>query len=427
MTRGIEHRRIPAAALVAGAILIAAACTGGSAPPAGTTTLPATTPVTPTPSTRSTPTPHPSASPTPFDPAALHLSLRLVAGQIPAPVLVTNAGDGTDRLFVLEKAGRIDVLQPGATRPSTFLDLTSRIASDGEQGLLGLAFHPEFASNGRFYIDYTDTNGDTVLAEYRVSTGDSERADPASERQVLGIDQPYSDHNGGNLAFGPDGYLWISSGDGGGGGDPEGAGQRLDTLLGKILRIDVDTRTDGLAYGIPPDNPFVGVAGARPEIWAYGLRNPWRFSFDRTTGDLWIGDVGQNHYEEIDHVAGNRAGSDFGWNVMEGDSCYEPASGCDPAGLTLPVAVYNHSQGCAVVGGFVYRGKRWPALLGAYLYTDYCSGTIWGLDASDPNASAAVLLQTGRTLSSFGESESGELFATGIAGDKVLRLVGAAA
>ncbi|MGZ8635837.1 MAG: PQQ-dependent sugar dehydrogenase [Actinomycetota bacterium] len=368
-----------------------------------------------------------SAAPTPaarvFDPDSVRAALLPVAEGLASPVLATAAGDGTGRLFVLEQVGRIRVLDGGRLLPEPFLDISERILAGGEQGLLGLAFHPGFASNGRFFVDYTDESGDTVIAEYGLAAGDADRADPASERVLLRIDQPFANHNGGGLAFGPDGFLYAGTGDGGSTGDPEGNGQRIDTLLGKLLRIDVDGPADGRAYGIPPDNPLVGGVGARPEIWALGLRNPWRFSFDRETGDLWIGDVGQGRFEEIDHVPGGEAGVNLGWNVTEGRACFAPPSGCDGSGLTPPVAVYGHDEGCSVTGGFVYRGSRWPDLVGAYVFSDYCSGTIWALAADRPGVDAAVLLESGRAISSFGEDEAGELYVTDLAGGEVLRLV----
>jgi glucose/arabinose dehydrogenase len=392
----------------------------------------------PTPNPRSSPPATPSSDPgsaaptgdgardRPFDPDGVDVRLRPVVGGLDAPLLVTAAEDGSGRLFVLEQVGRIRVVADGRLLAEPFLDLGDRVVSGGEQGLLGFAFHPLFERNGRFFVDYTDTSGDTVVAEYRVSDEDADRADPGSERVLLQIDQPFANHNGGHLAFGPDGYLYVATGDGGSAGDPMGNGQRLDTLLGKVLRIDVDAR-GGRAYGIPPDNPFVDREGARPEIWAFGLRNPWRFSFDRETGDLWIGDVGQGSFEEIDHVAGDEAGVNFGWNVMEGPDCFEPASGCDESGLTMPVAVYGHGEGCSVTGGFVYRGSRRPELRRAYLYADYCSGRLWGLDAERADARPAVLLETGRSISSFGQDEAGELYVTDHAGGEVLLVVASAA
>ncbi len=419
---GRAHRIVRATALLFALAVMAAACEGnpggGSARTStGTTASSTTGPAGPSP-TR-------AESPASFDPTVVRLRLRSVASGLESPLLVTSAGDGTGRLFVVEKTGRIRIIESGELLDTPFLDVSDRLVSGGEQGLLGLAFHPAFATTGRFFVDYTDLHGDTVVSEFAISADDPDRADPASERILLQVDQPYANHNGGNLVFGPDGFLYVGMGDGGSGGDPMGNGQRLDTLLGKMLRIDVDTRTGDAAYGIPPGNPFDERDDARPEIWAFGLRNPWRFSFDRETGDLWIGDVGQSAWEEIDRIGPEDAGADLGWNVMEGRVCFQPASGCDESDLTLPVAVYGHEDGCAVTGGFVYRGSRWPALAGAYLFADSCSGMIWGLDAADPRAaSPTVLLETGFGISSFGQDESGELYVADLIGGTVLQIQG---
>jgi glucose/arabinose dehydrogenase len=416
MRRRTGERTRLARVLILGTVsLLATACTGGGGGASG----PATSAVRSSPPLSASPT----EAPSPFDPTGVRLRLRPFADGLAAPLLLTTAGDGSGRAFVVEQPGRIRIVQNGRLLPSPFLDISGRIVSGGERGLLGLAFHPDFETNGRFFVDYTNPNGDTVVAEFHVSA-DPNVADAGSERALFGVDQPAANHNGGDIVFGPDGYLYVGMGDGGGAGDPDGNGQRLDTLLGKLLRIDVDHRTDASVYAVPPDNPFVDQEGARPEIWALGLRNPWRFSFDRDTDDLWIGDVGQGANEEIDHVRGDRAGLNFGWNVMEGRRCYEPNAGCKTSGLTLPVAVYDHEHGCSVTGGFVYRGSRWPALQGAYLFSDYCSGTIWSLDASRPSArSPVVMLETGRSISSFGEDEAGELYVTDLRNGDVLRIV----
>jgi glucose/arabinose dehydrogenase len=339
---------------------------------------------------------------------SLSLRLRQVAAGFEQPLFVTHAGDGSERLFVVEQTGAIRVVADQQVLSQAFLDISERISIGSEQGLLGLAFHPSFEDNGRLFVNYTDTAGDTVVAEYRAQ---GDQAEVASERVLLTIDQPFANHNGGALAFGPDGYLYIATGDGGSAGDPEDNGQSLDTLLGKLLRIDVDSSDGGLSYAIPKDNPFVGQDGARGEIWAYGLRNPWRFSFDPVTDELWIGDVGQSALEEIDHLR-TGSGANLGWNVTEGDACFEPASGCDRTGIEMPVAQYSHELGCSVTGGYVYRGRAQPDLKGVYLFSDYCSGTIWGLDAAKPRAGVETLLETGRAVSSFGVDESGELYLT---------------
>ena len=325
------------------------------------------------------------------------------------PVGLANAGDGSGRLFVLEQPGSIRVLQDGSILPEAFLDIRERVDCCGERGLLGLAFHPRYAENGFFYVNYSDLNGDTVIARFSVSSDDPNRADPGSEAQLLWIDQPYPNHNGGGTVFGPDGYLYLGLGDGGSGGDPQGNGQNPNTLLGKILRLDVD---GGEPYAIPLDNPFAGGNGA-PEVWAYGLRNPWRLSFDRLTGDLFIGDVGQNSWEEVDYLpAGSPGGANFGWNYYEGTHPYldDPP---DPEQFISPVAEYGHDQGITVIGGYVYRGAGLPEFQGVYLYGDYGSGLVWGLLRSpDGSWQNQQLFRTGSTITSFGEDEQGELFLT---------------
>ena len=400
-----------ASALAAG-LLVLSAC--GNQPEAGPT------PASPAPT--ETPSPSPPAAAEAFDPREVRLSLRRVAGGFEAPLLVTNAGDGSGRLFIVEQGGRIHVVRDGRPNAEPFLDIASLVTAGGEQGLLGLAFDPEFESNGRFFVNYTDRNGDTVVAEYRAPPG-SQRADPGSARVLLQIDQPFSNHNGGALVFGPDGFLYIGTGDGGSGGDPMGNGQRLNTLLGKLLRIDVDR---GRPFGIPEDNPFVGRSGARPEIWAFGLRNPWRLSFDRETADLWIGDVGQGELEEIDVArAGRGGGLNYGWNVMEGTKCFSPPEGCEQQGLVPPVAVYPTGLGCAVIGGHVYRGSRFPALQGGYFFADFCAGVVFAVDASAPRRrEPVILLETNRAISSFGEDEEGELYVTDLRGGDVLQVIG---
>ncbi len=380
------------------ALLLLTACSPAKPPPAAPSP-------TPPPSS-----PSPSLTPG-LDLGAIDLGLEKVVDGLERPVFVTDAGDGSGRLYVIEQYAGIRVIEPdGRLLPEPFLDLSGKVATDNEQGVLGLAFHP--LDPARFFVNITNTEGDTVIAEYR--TLDPASADPASRRVLLRVDQPYANHNGGMLAFGPDGYLYASLGDGGSGGDPHGNGQSLKTLLGKILRIDVDGDEP---YSIPPENPFVDRG--RPEIWAYGLRNPWRFSFDRATGDLWIGDVGQGETEEVDVLPGGAAGANLGWNKLEGSGCY--ASGeCDPSGTVLPVAEYPTSQGCAVTGGYVYRGVVHPALVGAYLYADYCGGQIWGLNAAravdEGRAKPRLLLRSGLNVSSFGEDETGELYVTDLNG-----------
>jgi glucose/arabinose dehydrogenase len=363
------------------------------------------------------PSKSPDGSPSQVGP--LELGLKPMLQGLDSPLLVTNAGDGSGRLFVVQQTGQILVVENGKVS-GQFLDISQEIVAGGEQGLLGLAFHPNYETNGRFFVDYTDRAGDTVIAEYTSDPGSNE-AQFHSERRLLHIDQPYPNHNGGNLAFGPDGYLYIGMGDGGSGGDPQNNGQSLDTMLGKMLRIDVDGRDGDLPYAIPEDNPLVGRSGALPEIWAIGLRNPWRFSFD---GDvLWIGDVGQDEVEEVDRVNVSNDGLyNFGWRVMEADRCYYE-SDCDPTGYTLPVAFYPHDAGCSVTGGYAYRGDTYPALQGTYVFGDYCTGDIWGLDADEPGEQKPKeLLLSGHTISSFGVDEAGELYVTDLAGE-VLQVI----
>lgn len=346
---------------------------------------------------------------TALDLDSLQIDLTPFAEGLESPVLVTHASDGSGTLYVAEQTGRVrTVTAEGAVGNEPFLDISDRVRAGGEQGLLGLAFHPEYRSNGRLFVDYTDRNGDTVVAEYRASDG---RADAGSERVLLMVDQPYANHNGGHVAFGPDGFLYVALGDGGSGGDPQNNGQRRDTLLGKILRISVDP-SGGRPYGIPRDNPFVGRSESRPEIWDLGLRNPWRFSFDRAGGALYIGDVGQGQYEEIDAEPRGEGGRNYGWRITEGAHCYETES-CGQGGLTPPVGEYDHKVGCSVTGGYVYRGREHAALLGAYLFADYCSGTIWALDAAAALRGPTEIHKVAETdvsISSFGEDEAGELY-----------------
>ena len=348
------------------------------------------------------------------------LGLTPVVRGLDAPLLVVQP-PGDSRLFVVEQGGRILIVRNGRVQPRAFLDLRGRVSRGGEQGLLGLAFHPKFQENGRFYVDYTNPAGDTRVVAYKVGL-DADAADPGSARVLLSVDQPYPNHNGGNLAFGPDGMLYIGLGDGGSGGDPEGNGQDLGTLLGKILRIDVDNPSGGRAYGIPDGNPFASRAGARPEIWHSGLRNPWRFSFDRATGAMWIGDVGQNRFEEVDRAAAGRGGLNFGWNAFEGLHRF-PGGNAPNGRVTAPVAEYSHAKGCSVTGGYVYRGPGAPALRGRYVYADYCSGRVWTVPATARRATPREI--TGRlgrslqTVTSFGEDTAGRLYV--IAGDTVYR------
>lgn len=370
------------------------------------------------------PTPQPEPTATPPQPAGPPTSIRLelVAAGLQQPVGLTHAGDGSGRLFVVEKGGRIRIVRDGAVLPQPFLDIGDRVGSSGfEQGLLGLAFAPDYARSGFFYVNDTDPRGDTVVERYRAS-GDPDRADPTSGEVVLTLDQPFANHNGGQLAFGPDGYLWIGTGDGGSGGDPFGNAQNGQTLLGKMLRLDV---TRGQPYAVPPDNPFVADPGVLDEIWALGLRNPWRYSFDRQTGDLYIGDVGQNAWEEVDFVPADSAGGlNFGWNIMEGRHCFL-SQGCDAGGLVLPVAEYSLSGAhCSVIGGHVYRGQAFPQMQGVYLFADFCSGFLWSLTRPAGGGWAMTeLARTGLNPASLGEDEEGEVYLVDMSGGGLYRLV----
>lgn len=393
--------------------------------PAGQTEAPAQNtavtpaPASPLPEATLSPT---AAQPTPTDAAPAPASVTELpdpSGYIWAPLVnglerpldLADPADGSNRLLIVEKAGRIRVLQDGSLLPDPFLDIRDRVGLSGnERGLLGIALHPKYSENGYFYLNYTDLNGNTVIARFTV-TADPNRADPASEKTILTYDQPYANHNGGVLAFGPDGYLYIGAGDGGSANDPLGNGQSLDTLLGKLLRIDVD---GGDPYAIPADNPFAS-GGGRLEIWAYGLRNPWRISFDRLTGDLYIADVGQGAVEEIDFQPANAAGGlNYGWKYKEGslDANGGPPAGFDAVG---PVAEYTHADGCSVTGGFVYRGEDLPAFQGVYLYADYCSGKLWGLlrGARDAWQNRELFQLTGVSPTSFGQDSRGELYIIG--------------
>ena len=339
-----------------------------------------------------------------------------IAGNLLRPIGLANAGDGLGRLFIIEQAGVIRVLQDGDLLPVPFLDISDQVDCCGERGLLGLAFHPEYARNGEFYVHYSDLNGDTVLARFQVDLAERpDQADPDSQVIILRVAQPYGNHNGGTVAFGLDGYLYLGLGDGGSGGDPLGNAQNLDSLLGKLLRLDVDS---GDPYAIPPDNPYAQGGGA-PEIWASGLRNPWRFSFDRLTGDLFIGDVGQSSWEEIDFLpAGGPGGANFGWNYREGAHPFSTSSPPGELLLTDPVAEYGRDQGITVIGGVVYRGGQLPEWEGIYLYGDYGSGFIWGLfQGADGSWRNAVLFETGSSITSFGQDENGEVYYVDLAGN----------
>lgn len=348
--------------------------------------------------------------------------LQEIASGLSMPLFLTAPTGDLDRLFVVEKPGRIRIIKNGALLPTPFLDISGKVANGGEQGLLGLAFHPGYATNGRFVVNYTNTSGDTRVAVYRLSA-DPDRADAASEEVILAVDQPFSNHNGGMVVFGPDGKLFIGLGDGGSGGDPQGHGQNRNSLLGKILRLDLSATGPAT---VPADNPFVGQQGTRPEIWSLGLRNPWRFSFDRSTGDLYIADVGQNAREEVNVSTSQQQrgrGANYGWSIMEGTACFS-GTGCSMNGLILPAAEYGHSDGCSVTGGYVYRGATTTNYSGHYFYGDYCGGWIrsfryTGSSAGDHREWTS--LDTGSQLLSFGEDARGEMYVLTSAG-KVLRI-----
>jgi len=360
-------------------------------------------------------TPPPSGGPPPT------LSLTPVVSGLSNPVDFQAPDDGSGRFFIVEQAGTIRIVLNGALLATPFLDISSKVDFSGEKGFLGLAFHPQFPQKNLFYVHYDRLVGalqQSVIAEYQISASDPNQA-ATSERILLTVDQPVTpNHKGGQIAFGPDGFLYIALGDGGGGGDPLGNGQNLQTLLAKVLRIDIDHMDAGRQYAIPPTNPFAG-GGGRPEIWAYGLRNPFRFSFERGTGRLFCGDVGQDKYEEIDIL---QSGGNFGWNVMEGMHCYSPASGCNMAGLILPIAEYDHTEGDAVIGGYVYKGSAIPSLSGAYIFSDNGSGTIWKLVEAPPGTwTPTKLLSSNRGISSLGQDVAGEIYFVDYSGS-VLKL-----
>ncbi len=310
------------------------------------------------------------------------------------------------RLFVVEQGGRIWILRDDQFTSRPFLDIRDRVRSGGERGLLSVAFHPDYSANGLFYVDYTDREGATRVSRFQV-TEDPDAADPSSEVTLLRIPQPYANHNGGQLAFGPDGMLYIGMGDGGSAGDPMGHGQNTRTLLGAMLRLDVDA---GSPYAVPPDNPFADGVSGRPEIWAFGLRNPWRFSFDRVGGHLYIADVGQNRVEEVNVVAVGEGGLNFGWNVLEGSRCF--TGECDPEGFTSPLVEYDHEEGCSVTGGHVYRGSALPGVVGHYFYSDYCQGWIRSFRFEEGAVTDNRVWDLGDAgnVVSFGEDSAGELY-----------------
>ncbi|MEE9516697.1 MAG: PQQ-dependent sugar dehydrogenase [Candidatus Adiutricales bacterium] len=340
--------------------------------------------------------------------AQQNIELFTVASGLSHPVAITHAGDGTHRLFITLQEGRIMVLSGNEVLPDPFLDIRTLVLSGGERGLLSVAFHPDYATNGLFFVNYTNTSGNTVIARYSVSSNPNV-ANPNSASIILTQAQPFANHNGGQLNFGPDGFLYIGMGDGGSGGDPQNNAQNLGTILGKMLRINVD---QGLAYSIPPDNPFAGSATARREIWALGLRNPWRFSFDRLTGDMFIADVGQISFEEVNfQPSSSSGGENYGWRFMEGLHCFDPPVNCDNGHLTPPILEYDHSLGISITGGYRYRGSQNPSLVGTYFYADFGSGRIWGASQDSLGQwTTEVVLDTNLSITTFGEDEAGELY-----------------
>lgn len=360
-----------------------------------------------------------SAAAAPGEAPAAVRWVEVVSG-LERPVLVTHAGDGSGRLFVVEQPGRIRIVRDGKLLARPFLDARSLLdESSGERGLLGLAFPPDYARSGEFFVAHTGPGPSNRVTRLRVSA-DPDRAEASTAETVLSIRDPAHNHNGGGIVFGPDGFLWIGTGDGGSAGDPWDNARDRGELLGKMLRLDVRSRP----YAVPPDNPMVGRFGARGEIWAYGLRNPWRFSFDRATGELWIGDVGQNAWEEIDvEDPKTGGGHHYGWKTLEGRHCFDPRRGCDADGTRLPIHEYGRDAGCSVTGGHVYRGRELPALAGRYLFADYCTGTVWALERrADGTPAVAPLLASGRSISSFGEDEAGEIYLCDHLGGSVGRL-----
>ena len=354
---------------------------------------------------------------------AVSVKLTTVVSGLASPVQVVNAGDGSGRLFVVEQRGTVRIVKNGVLLPKPFINIADLLSTGGERGLLGIAFHPNYKNNGRFFLYFTRRNdGYLAISEYHRSSSNPDLATRVNARRIITIPHPYANHNGGRMAFGRDGYLYIGTGDGGSAGDPGNRAQNLGSLLGKMLRINVNGSVGSRHYLIPSSNPYVGRPGLN-EIWSRGLRNPWGWSFDKVNGDLWIGDVGQNRYEEIDRsivstksTSGGK-GVNYGWRIMEGRHCYRPATGCNTAGLKFPVVEYSHSEGCAVTGGYAYRGTAVPALYGRYVFGDYCSGQIWTISRTAvAPATKTLLLSTSLNISSFGQDQRGELYVLDLGG-----------
>ncbi len=405
------------------AIVVVGACanpvpspaTPGASAPASSSEAAAPSSAAPSPTTV------PSGGPAVGEPP--RLSIEPVIDSLTTPVDIAWRPDDPDTLFIVEQVGRIRIFRDGRLIERPFLDIGGLVRAGGEQGLLGLAFLPS-GEAGRFFVYYTDAENQQVVASYDTDPDDPDVAAPSTATIWLRMADRFGNHNGGSLAFGPDGYLYIGTGDGGGAGDPLDSGRHLDTLLAKVLRIDVaGAPSDGdPRYGIPPDNPFATTAGARPEIWLTGLRNPWRIRFDRANGDLWIGDVGQGDREEIDVARTGVGGLDYGWNLMEGTACFRSAD-CDTTGLTLPVTEYDHDLGCSVTGGTVYRGAGDPTLRGWYIFSDYCSGEFWAIDAArDTTEQPAIVAETDLSISAIAEDAAGGLYATDLSTGQLLRI-----
>jgi glucose/arabinose dehydrogenase len=353
---------------------------------------------------------------------AQQIALKEIVRGLDMPVAITHAAD--TRLFITLQRGRVMIWDGTSLLPAPFLDITPLVRCCGEQGLLSIAFHPHYRDNGFFFVYYVDRNRFVTIARYQAGS-DPNRADPASAKVLLQIDHSAHDnHNGGQLQFGPDGFLYIGTGDGGGGGDPDGNSQKLSALFGKMLRIDIDS---GSPYAIPPSNPFVGRSDAMPEIWAYGLRNPWRFSFDRATSDLWIADVGQGAWEEVDlQPPTSIGGENYGWNRMEGKHCYPPGSSCNPSLYTLPIVEYGHNAAdcsASITGGYRYRGARFSRMAGIYFYGDYCNGGIWGVTQQGNSWTVRSLITTRIAASTFGEDLSGEIYVADYATGVIYQIV----
>lgn len=374
------------------------------------------------------------------------ISTQVWAAGFERPVGITHAGDGSGRMFIVDQPGMIWIIENGMVDPQPFLDIEEKVKCCWEEGLLSLAFPANFAEKGHFYVYYTRLDGNNQVSRFHL-TEDENRANPASEEVILLLDHPtYANHNGGQLAFGPNGYLYIGTGDGGGSGDPDNNAQNLQSLLGKILRIDVEFNellpgtgehalffpiisigdsSSGRMYAIPPDNPFIADPLARPEIWASGLRNPWRFSFDPITGDLFIADVGQSLREEINfQPSASPGGENYGWDIFEGSLCYSPSIGCiPPLNFVPPVLEYGHDLGCSVTGGEVYRGAEFPTLQGIYFYGDFCSGRIWGLVRDSDGWQTEELLDTGFQISTFGSDQDGNLYLADLTTGEIYRII----